>query len=330
VSRTLRLSSTETLIISAVGAAGGIAWLLSRGTAIPQALVISLCGGAVLGGILVLGIHASVSGLRHRLEVQPAHVLGIVAGLWGLYLLYSIGTATAAFAPLAFMALYLSIPFLLLMPARGSSGATWQDAVTILWVWLPIEFGIVKRLIPVSTTNTDFTYSFVQALAMISGVIAFAAWRRLPGIGYRLEFDRKKSSEALLAFALFAAIAIPLGFAIHFIDFMFEWRKVLFAPAAFVGIFLFIAIPEELLFRGLIQNCLERTLARRYIALMFAAIIFGASHLNNGPPIPNHRYFLMATIAGVFYGLVWQRTRNIAAAAITHALVDTAWSALFR
>jgi membrane protease YdiL (CAAX protease family) len=93
---------------------------------------------------------------------------------------------------------------------------------------------------------------------------------------------------------------------------------------------LFTAISEELLFRGLIQNWFERMTGRRIVGLILAAIVFGASHLNNGPPIPNYKYFLLASIAGVFYGFVWQATGSLTASAITHALVDTVWSAVFR
>ena len=116
----------------------------------------------------------------------------------------------------------------------------------------------------------------------------------------------------------------------QFIRYSFQLNKLILAPATFLGIFLFTAIPEEFLFRGLIQNCLERIAGRRIVGLIVASVVFGASHLNNGLPIPNYRYFLMATVAGIFYGVAWQRTGNLTASGLTHALVDTAWSVLFR
>ena len=67
-----------------------------------------------------------------------------------------------------------------------------------------------------------------------------------------------------------------------------------------LGIFIFIGIPEELLFRGIIQNLLEKAIGRPALALGVASLIFGAAHLNNGPS-PDWRYFLLATLgrAGV-------------------------------
>jgi membrane protease YdiL (CAAX protease family) len=97
-----------------------------------------------------------------------------------------------------------------------------------------------------------------------------------------------------------------------------------------VGIFIFVAIPEELLFRGIIQNSLQKTLLKPLPALIVTSIIFGAAHLNNGPTQPDWRYFLLASIAGLFYGNAYARTGNLMAPAIVHTLVDTVWRSFFR
>jgi membrane protease YdiL (CAAX protease family) len=305
-------------------------FLISRGTSIPTAVVVSLCGGLILGGMLILGIRDCLEELQKWLIAKPGRVVAVIAALWGVYIISSVGTNTAEFRSFVVLAVYLSVPFLLLSSERGLAHGTWLDAVTILWIWIPIESGILRRIILTSALNAEFQYGLTRGLAIIMGIIAFAAWRNLPGIGYQFEFDRKKVSLALLSFLLFAVIAIPLGLAIHFIQYTFELWQLAFAPLAFLGIFLSIGIPEEFLFRGLIQNWFERVTDRRNLSLLLASIVFGAAHLNNGLPIPNYKYFLMASIAGIFYGLVWQRTGNIAASAITHALVDTAWNVFFR
>jgi len=305
-------------------------WFVSRGVPVPNAVVISICAGVVLAGMLFLGSGKRLEDLQKVLIAQPANIFAILAALFGLYLLYSIGTNTARPQRLLVMALYLSIPFFLLTKQRGASKATWLDLAAILWMWLPLELGVVRRLMAGSPAGGDFHDAFAEGLAINVGIIAFGGWRRLRRIGYRFEFKRKAVAVALICFVLFAAIAIPLGVAIHFIRYTFQVQKLMLAPATFVGIFLFIAIPEELLFRGLIQNCLERMAGRRILGLVLASIVFGASHLNNGPPVPNYKYFLMATIAGIFYGIAWQRTGSLSASGLTHALVDTAWSVLFR
>jgi hypothetical protein len=88
------------------------------------------------------------------------------------------------------------------------------------------------------------------------------------------------------------------------------------------AIYLATAVPEEFLFRGLIQNSLERLLGRA--GLPIAAIVFGLAHL------PDPRYVVLATLAGFAYGWVYRRTRRITASAVTHAVVDWIWVLLFR
>ncbi|MGH9962094.1 MAG: CPBP family intramembrane glutamic endopeptidase [Pyrinomonadaceae bacterium] len=65
-------------------------------------------------------------------------------------------------------------------------------------------------------------------------------------------------------------------------------------------------------------------------SLVVTSIIFGAAHLNNGPTRPDWRYFLLATIAGLFYGNAYARTGRLLAPAIVHTLVDTVWRSFFR
>jgi hypothetical protein len=92
--------------------------------------------------------------------------------------------------------------------------------------------------------------------------------------------------------------------------------------------FFFVAVPEELFFRGLLQNMLEARLGRAR-SLMVAAVIFGLSHFNK--PLPfNWRYVLLASIAGILYGRAWRDSRRIFSSGITHTLVDVIWGLWFK
>jgi len=324
------LSTRVALVISCFGTAAAVAFLVSSGFTLAAALAVSVCGGALLAGMLLLGSDKCLEHLAQALLKNPPWVVAIIIALCGIYSIYSIATNTAGLWPVLVMAVYVSMPFVFLAKQRGVARSTWLDAAAILWIWLPLELGIVRRLLVPSATLPGLHYVFAEGLAINVGIIAFGAWRRLRGIGYRFQFSWKSISVALLSFVLFAAVAIPIGLSIHFIRYSFELRKLILAPAAFFGIFLFTAIPEELLFRGLIQNWFQQKAGRPIVSLLVASVVFGASHLNNGPPIPNYKYFFMATIAGTFYGWAWKQTGSLTASAITHALVDTAWSVFFR
>lgn len=92
----------------------------------------------------------------------------------------------------------------------------------------------------------------------------------------------------------------------------------------FLIIFVATALPEEILLRGFIQNSLMRKLGSSWRTLLAAALIFGEAHLDNGPqPLPNWRYFILASIAGAAYGWVFEESSSILAPAALHALTDT-------
>jgi membrane protease YdiL (CAAX protease family) len=83
------------------------------------------------------------------------------------------------------------------------------------------------------------------------------------------------------------------------------------------------ALPEEILFRSLIQNLLMLRFGANARTLLAAAFIFGCAHLDNGPqPLPNWRYMILATIAGVAYGVVFRKSSTVLSSAALHMLVD--------
>ena len=124
-------------------------------------------------------------------------------------------------------------------------------------------------------------------------------------------------------------IAIPLGLGLGFLHVHAAWPNPLRAIAGFVFTFLFIAIPEELYFRGWVQNLLERRIGR-IGALLATSLIFGLAHWNKRTANFNWRYVVMAAAAGIFYGRAWRADRRVGASALTHATVDTVWSLWLR
>ena len=127
-------------------------------------------------------------------------------------------------------------------------------------------------------------------------------------------------------------IAIVLGLALGFLHLHTapsQWPHAWKLAAMFLFTFLFIAVPEELFFRGWMQNLLERRLGRTP-ALLVTAVLFGLSHFNKRALHFNWRYVLLAAIAGLFYGRAWRQDRRVGASALTHAGVDTVWSAWLR
>jgi uncharacterized protein len=203
------------------------------------------------------------------------------------------------------------------------SGLCWQDAVVLAAVGLPVEFRWLQGAWPHPGLAALPKFLLVDAV-----LYAFLVVRRLEGVGYDFRLRGRDLLVGLREWLFFAPIAIALGLALKFISFHAHVPHPANVSAAWLITFFFVAMPEELFFRGLLQNLLEVRVGR-VRALLIAATIFGLSHFNKPMPF-NWRYVLLATIAGIFYGRAWRDRRRLFCSGITHATVDVVWSMWFR
>ncbi len=252
---------------------------------------------------------------------------GTVAPLLPLFalLIYAFGV-TGDWRAMLIGAAYVVVPAILVAGSTGKAGGTWEDYVSVLIIWLPLEFQWMYRLFPYPP---QLTHTLAVLLAVSTAVAACVLLRRLEGIGYAVDWRKGFGWRVLLTFGIFAAIAIPLGSRMHFIAWDPTFVRVRSLPLFAPGILLFTAWPEEFLFRGLLQNLFSRTFKNQWAGLALASVIFGLSHIFHAP-YPNWKYVLLATIAGLFYGHAWMKTGSLLPGVLVHALVDTSWHVLFR
>ncbi len=130
-------------------------------------------------------------------------------------------------------------------------------------------------------------------------------------------------------FALFALIAVPASLALHFTQWNPHWRIFPGFFVAYIEIFLFIALLEELFFRGFLQTLVSNSLRSQWKGQLLISCLFGLFHILHAP-FPNWRYVLLATVAGWFYGTAFVKGGNLMASALAHAMVDTVWRTFFR
>lgn len=90
-------------------------------------------------------------------------------------------------------------------------------------------------------------------------------------------------------------------------------------PGGIALIALMAGVGEEALFRGVIQAGLEGPLGP-VAALVVASLLFGLAHY------VTHAYFVLATLMGLYLGLLYQWTGNLLVPILVHALYD--WAAL--
>jgi membrane protease YdiL (CAAX protease family) len=285
---------------------------------------VALSVAAILFGFELFLAVPSVLKLAQLVLRIPGVVLAPLVPLFAV-LVYSFAVSGNLKTMMAGAA-YAVLPALLLAGSAGKSPGTWEDYAAAILIWLPIEFRWMYRIFPYPP---PLTHVLAILLALSTAVAAFVLLRRLEGVGYAIEWRGSFAWIVALHFVVFAVIAIPIGIRMNFLVFAPSLHREHFVPLSALGIIFFTAWPEEFLFRGILQNLLSRTMKNEWAGLAVASVIFGFSHIFHAP-YPNWKYVLLATMAGLFYGHAWMKTRSLVPGTLVHALVDISWHILFR
>ncbi len=211
-------------------------------------------------------------------------------------------------------------------------------AVFITWV-LPA----VRTLLPPGWP--------AELLVLVTKLAVFVAtpialWHRTFGYPVTDLFDIRSGlagghwrPTVLLAVAiiLFQALASQAGNTIAASD-ASAFTLVLVLLAGFVWLVAAVGVVEEVAFRGFLQTRLAAWASSELTGLVAAALLFGLAHAPGlylrpaltGEHVGTHPSLLMAvgysivytSVAGLFYGVLWLRTRNLWVVALVHAAQD--------
>jgi len=199
----------------------------------------------------------------------------------------------------------------------------WRDLLILVALGLAVDLRWLESAWPAHLAI------FNKILLLDAGIYGFTLIRRLEGAGFDLRLRLRDLGIGLRECAFYTPIALALGLSLGFLHFHPGWPTPSRAVLAWIFTFFFIAVPEELFFRGWLENLLEKRLGR-YGALLIAACLFGLAHFNKRATFFNWRYVLLAAVAGIFYGRAWRQHRRVGASAVTHATVDAIWSLWLR
>ncbi len=206
---------------------------------------------------------------------------------------------------------------------RGDQRGNWRDFLVLAALGLAVDLRWFESAWPAHMAI------FSKMLLLDAGIYGFIAIRQLDGIGFDLRLRLRDAGIGLRELVLYTPPALALGLGLGFLHLHTSWPGLVPIAGAWIFTFFFIAVPEELFFRGWLQNLLERRMGRMP-ALLLTAVLFGLSHFNKRAVLFNWRYVLLAAVAGVFYGRAWRQDRRVGASAITHASVDAIWSLWLR
>jgi membrane protease YdiL (CAAX protease family) len=257
---------------------------------------------AAIFSLLAPGLQFRLQKLLHR---SPATLWAVPIALTAVFAAAS--WFVAALSPLlTLMVLAYTLAPVAIAFLQGPAMAprpTALDFLSILILWLPIEFAAGGRLVP--RPAQGFLHSVAYGIAILMGLVLWTGFRSFAGMKYNPPRERRDFWLPLAGFALLAPVLAVVGIAIGFIPLPHFPVQSAGRMAAAVGIiYAGTALPEEILFRALIQNLLMQR--------------FGESTRT----LPNWRYMIVATIAGFAYGKVFQKASTVLSSAGLHMLVD--------
>jgi len=259
-----------------------------------------------------------------------AGMIPIQLGLPALLCLpYAVVTAPLGWFRWGWFLLYALLPVvvagLLMIVSKLDPGqhGHWLEFIVLLGLGLAVDLRWFEAAWPHTLA------AFSKILLLDAELYGFLAIRRLTGVGFDLRLRRDDWKIGLREWVFYAPIAIALGLALGFLHWHRHVERAWMAPLMWLFTFFLIAVPEEIFFRGWMQNLLERRLGPT-ASLTVTSVLFGLAHFNKRTTFFNWRYVLLAAIAGIFYGRAWRAQRRVGASAITHATVDTLWGVLLR
>jgi len=205
----------------------------------------------------------------------------------------------------------------------------WLDMMAWLMILIPFDY----RLTSAQWFGVEgFPYLWWSIVVSLLCLLIWRSSRRLPGLTMSLKLNRDDLIGWGLTFAASMLVLIPLGLWSGFIswspDHGFGIGRLL---GSFIGLFIFVAMPEELLFRGVLMMGIYQLTGSLWRAVVLSSLAFGLFHWNRMEMLEGQiLYCLLAAVAGLFYALAWWRgRRNLLAAMLTHASVDWVWQLFF-
>jgi membrane protease YdiL (CAAX protease family) len=284
------------------------------------AMVIST--SPLLGLLLALGSPKALQQFKAWLQkdtnsmVYAAGAITVLFALPGLLTITFNPYTTTIFAFMVF-AVFGSLKKL----HSESFKLSWNDIALWILLWIPFDLRWSMGMHPL----LGYTW-----WAMAISVIAVIGWHgyRNADVGFNLVPKFKDLYVTLLALLMIMVVVVPAGLITGFLTFAVpEKFNVAKSAAHFVGLFLTVALPEELFFRGLLLRGLEKVSSKKWVPMVVSSLAFGLMHWNNVSGLDTQiTYVILAALAGLGYAWAYKKSgNNLLAAILTHTLVDWIW-----
>jgi membrane protease YdiL (CAAX protease family) len=267
-----------------------------------------------------------------------------------LYSSYSIMVEEFRWNGLLTSLAFVFLPALAFSQSHRQRVPTLFDLVAVLYLLLSLTFGLLPDLTLPQQGGIIGFFAF-SAAPLLLLLLAGRGW---PGLGFTWFLSWSDLRMALLSAAALLAVLASAALVAGVVEPSGNAPAVLDELVQAILIYFLVALPQEILFRGLIQNGIARFAEARLwrppdsrepekeklailrqpqlISLVSTALLVGIVALYNATlynPVSVPANPLLAFIAALGYGWVYQRTGKVTASAVTHLLVAWCWAILF-
>ncbi len=294
----------------------------------------------LMAPVILLGNPTLVKVLVADYATHPRRLWLVPLVMWCVASLSILAAAPANLLIIPAGALYCFLPLIATVFIKNKQHPLgWRDALIILLVLLPMQFPFLSRYGAPPAQPVFYIYPMI---GIINLLVIYLALRPLPNFTYSFRLKDNDWRSAVMNFLfLFILVFIP-GIALRFFTLSHDMMPLSEMAQQLLFIGFFIALPEELLFRGIIQNYIVAILPAKknktLLPLLIASLISGLVHFNNafvldfggnsvypGGGQPVWVNILIAFTAAMLFGWTLIKTRKVTAAAFVHLLFNWVW-----
>lgn len=233
----------------------------------------------------------------------------------------------------------------------GAPGVSKRTAAAVLGylvgfavIVLGWGFSALHRALPAGRAH-DVALFAVKLATMVAAPLALVAvlsprgWTTLAAWFARPQLDRRLTVTTVVlaglgvAVTAFALPTLPQLASLHASPLTFAWA----APVCLLALAVSVALPEEILYRVVVQTQCAALLRSAGATIGVSALVFALSHVPGlylredaawlgvgHPTLGWAMAYAIAVLAppGVFFGILWARTRSLVLVVVVHAAID--------
>lgn len=291
--------------------------------------------------VLLIGSPKLRSEFKENLSIHPLLNLLLVTVV--PYLLIVVGGGTTLSTIIPFLLWYLLPGIFMILPEIGqryeikflesklAQTSLYVIGTALLWIGLDHRYSMI-----LFDNWKDMSY-LMNALWMASVVMATF------GLYKGIKIEKNDNDNGLVPtkhgglisniYTLMAsAIVIPFGLLTGFLEYNPD-IDIYNIVIGFIGIYLTVALQEELIFRGILfketSSHFEENSMMYYLMLIVTTMAFAFTHWNNERPEFVYHYFFAAFISGLAYVYSYKKG-GMYSAMLSHTLVDWVWLLLLK